>query len=197
MAPVFVLASANPDKAEEIRAILIEAMPGIELRPRPPEVGEVPETGATLEENARLKAVAIAAATGLPAIADDTGLEVVALRGAPGVFSARYAGEHATYKENVAKLLGSLVGVTDRRARFRTVTIARWPDGTELAAEGAVDGRIAERARGMGGFGYDPVFEPDGGRGRTFSELGPEAKHQLSHRGRALRALAAKLATET
>jgi XTP/dITP diphosphohydrolase len=196
MARVFVLATANPDKAEEMRAILSAALPGIELRPRPPEIDEVPETGDTLEDNARLKALAISTATGLPAIADDTGLEVVALRGAPGVFSARYAGEQATYKENVAKLLGSLVGVTDRRACFRTVTIARWPDGTELAAEGSVEGRIAERARGAGGFGYDPVFEPDGGGGRTFAELGPEAKHALSHRGRAIRSLAAKLATE-
>jgi len=198
MAPgnVFVLASANPDKAEEIRAILAEALPDLELRPRPAEVPEVEETGITLEENARLKAVAISAATGLPAVADDTGLEVAALRGAPGVFSARYAGEHASYKENVAKLLGSLVGVTDRRARFCTVALVHWPDGRELAAEGAVDGRIAAAPRGDAGFGYDPVFEPDGGRGKTFAELGPEAKHKLSHRGRALRALAAKLATE-
>ncbi|HEY2430913.1 MAG TPA: RdgB/HAM1 family non-canonical purine NTP pyrophosphatase [Acidimicrobiales bacterium] len=196
MASVFVLASANPDKAEEIRAILAQALPDIELRPRPTDVPDVEETGTTLEANARLKAAAIAEATGLPAIADDTGLEVAALRGAPGVFSARYAGEHATYKQNVAKLLGSLVGVQDRSARFRTVALVRWPDGRELAAEGAVDGRIAEQARGTDGFGYDPLFEPEGGRGKTFAELGPAAKHTLSHRGRALRALAAKLATE-
>jgi XTP/dITP diphosphohydrolase len=196
MASVFVLASANPDKAEEIRAILAQALPDIELRPRPTDVPDVEETGTTLEANARLKAAAIAEATGLPAIADDTGLEVAALRGAPGVFSARYAGEHATYKQNVAKLLGSLVGVQDRSARFRTVALVRWPDGREVAAEGAVDGRIAEQARGTDGFGYDTLFEPEGGRGKTFAELGPATKHTLSHRGRALRALAAKLATE-
>jgi XTP/dITP diphosphohydrolase len=192
---ILVLASANPHKADEIRAIMAEALPGVELRPRPPEVGEVDETGASLEENARLKAAALAAATGLPALADDTGLEVVALRGAPGVWSARYAGERATYKENVAKLLGSLVGVTDRRARFRTVAMVRWPDGREVSAEGVVDGRIAEAARGSAGFGYDPVFIADGARGRTFAELG-QAKHAVSHRGRALRALAEKLAAE-
>lgn len=194
MPEVFILASANPDKAAEMRTILAEALPGVELRPRPPEVGEVDETGQTLEDNARLKATAVAAATGLPAIADDTGLEVVALRGAPGVYSARFAGEHATYKENVARVLGGMVGVTDRRACFRTVALARWPDGREVVAEGSIDGCIAEEPRGHNGFGYDPVFEPDGGRGRTFAELGPEAKNELSHRGRALRALAAKLA---
>ena len=193
---ILVLASANPDKAEEIRTILGAALPGLELRARPEDVPEVEETGTTLEENARLKAVAISTATGLPAVADDTGLEVAALRGAPGVFSARYAGEHASYKENVAKLLGSLAGVTDRRARFRTVALVRWPDGRELVAEGEVDGRIADRARGTTGFGYDPLFEPDGGGGKTYAELGPEVKHTLSHRGRAFRALAAKLATE-
>jgi len=193
---VFVLATANPDKAAEIRAILAQVKPRLELMPRPDDVPEVDETGATLEDNARLKAVALALATGLPAISDDTGLEVAALRGAPGVMSARYASDHATYKENVAKLLGSLVGVTDRRARFRTVAMVRWPDGREVAAEGLVEGRIAETARGDTGFGYDPVFEPAGGRGLTFAELGPEAKHRLSHRGAAFRALAEKLATE-
>jgi XTP/dITP diphosphohydrolase len=193
---ILVLASANPDKADEIRAIIAEALPDAELRPRPPEVGEVEETGTTLEENARLKAAALAEATGLPALADDTGLEVVALRGAPGVFSARYAGPHATYKENVAKLLGSMLGVTDRRARFRTVAMVRWPDGREVSAEGSVEGRIAEAARGESGFGYDPVFIADEARGRTFAELTPAQKHALSHRGRAFRALAAKLVAE-
>ena len=191
---ILVLASANPDKVEEIRAIVAEAAPGVELRPRPPDLGEVEETGSTLEENARLKAAAVATAAGVPAVADDTGLEVVALRGAPGVHSSRYAGEQATYKENVAKLLGSLVGVSDRRARFRTVALVRWPDGREVVAEGAVEGVIAEEARGSEGFGYDPVFIADEGGGRTFAELGPEAKRRLSHRGRAFRALADKLA---
>ena len=183
-----VLASANPDKAAEIRSILT----GVDLEPRPDDMGDVDETGATLEDNARLKARAVAAFTGLPAVADDTGLEVRALHGEPGVRSARFAGEHATYAENVAKLLGALVGVTDRRARFRTVAMVCWPDGREVSAEGAADGRISEAARGEHGFGYDPVFEPDGGGGLTFAELGA-AKHELSHRGRAFRALAAKL----
>ena len=190
----FVLASNNPDKAAEIRAILGDALPGIVLRPRPVDVAEVEETGGTLEDNARLKAAAIASATRLPAVADDTGLEVLALDGAPGVYSSRYAGESATYADNVAKLLGALRGVADRRARFRTVAMVRWPDGREVVADGVVDGTIAAAARGTDGFGYDPVFVPDGGGGLTFAELGPEGKHRLSHRGRALRALAARLA---
>jgi XTP/dITP diphosphohydrolase len=190
---VLVLASNNPDKATEIRAILGDAVPALELRPRPADIGEVDETGETLEDNARLKAVAIATGTGMPAVADDTGLEVAALDGAPGVRSSRYAGESATYADNVAKLLESMAGEPDRRARFRTVAIVRWPDGREVIADGVVDGRIATEARGSSGFGYDPVFEPDGAGGLTFAELGPEGKHKLSHRARAFRALAAKL----
>jgi len=190
---VLVLASANPDKAVEIEAILAAALPGVELRPRPAGVPDVEETGATLLDNARLKAEAVADATGLPAVADDTGLEVRALRGGPGVYSARYAGENATYGQNVAKLLGALAGVTDRRARFRTVAVVRWPDGREVVAEGEVDGSIADAPRGESGFGYDPVFVPNGCGGRTYAELGPEAKHETSHRGRAFRALAAAL----
>jgi XTP/dITP diphosphohydrolase len=191
---IVVLASANPDKVGEIRELWKESLPDVELRPRPPDIPDIDETGDTLEDNARLKAQEIATATGLPAVADDTGLEVVALDGGPGVYTARYAGEGATYAENVAKLLGAMVGVTDRRARFRTVALLAYPDGTEVVAEGAVDGRIAESARGSEGFGYDPVFEPDEGGGRTFAELGTEAKHRLSHRGRAFRALAARMA---
>ena len=155
------------------------------------------ETGDTLEANARLKARAVAAAAGLPAMADDTGLEVDALGGAPGVYSARYAGEGATYADNVAKLLdelGSLPGGGGaRRARFRTVALVAWPDGREVAAEGTVEGRIAAVARGGGGFGYDPVFVPDEGGGRTFAEMAAGEKHAVSHRGRAFRALAAAL----
>ena len=188
-----VLASANPDKSAEIRTILGQALPDLVLLPRPADLGDIDETGQTLEENARLKAAAVAAHTGRPAVADDTGLEVAALRGAPGVYSARYAGEHASYGENVAKLLGALVGVSDRRATFRTVAVVCWPDGREVVAEGSVEGRIAETARGDSGFGYDPVFEPAEGGGRTLAELGPEGKHRVSHRGRAFRALAAKL----
>jgi XTP/dITP diphosphohydrolase len=189
----FVLATANPDKAAEIAAIL----EGLELVPRPAHVPDVEETGDTLEENARLKADALVAATGEAAVADDTGLEVFALDGAPGVFSSRYAGEHATYADNVAKLLGALEGVADRRARFRTVAVARFPDGREVLVDGVVDGTIATQARGDAGFGYDPVFVPDGGDGRTFAEMTPAEKHALSHRGRAFRALADRLRSET
>lgn len=185
----FVLASANPDKAAEIRAIL---GPGIDLAPRPENIGEVEETGATLEDNARLKARALVEATGLAAIADDTGLEVDALGGAPGVHSARFSGEGATYASNVAKLLASLEGCAERGARFRTVALAMWPGGQEVVAEGSVRGVITTEARGGDGFGYDPVFEPEG-EGRTFAEMTTEEKNRLSHRARAFRALAARL----
>jgi len=190
VALVLVVASANPDKVAEIEALLAVALPEAELRPRPRGLPDVEETGRTLEENARLKAMAVAEATGLAAVADDTGLEVEALDGAPGVVTARYAGEHATYGENVAKLLGALAGVCERRASFRTVALVRWADGREARAEGVVGGRIADAPRGASGFGYDPVFEPIGGGGKTFAEMGPEAKHELSHRARAFRALA-------
>jgi len=192
-----VLASANPDKAAEIAAVLSAALE-VELLPRPPEVPDVVEDGVTLLDNARLKAVALVAATGSPSVADDTGLEVEALEGAPGVYSARYAGEDATYADNVAKLLAELAaapgGGGARQARFRTVALVAFPDGTELWAEGAVEGTILTEARGGAGFGYDPVFAPAGAGGRTFAEMSPEEKHAVSHRGRAFRALAALLA---
>jgi XTP/dITP diphosphohydrolase len=131
-------------------------------------------------------------ATGLPAIADDTGLAVDALDGAPGVYSARYAGEDATYADNVEKLLGALAGVeaSARTARFSTVALAHWPDGRDVAAIGEVEGTIAGEARGTGGFGYDPLFVPDEGDGRTFAEMSADEKHRVSHRGRAFRTLA-------
>jgi XTP/dITP diphosphohydrolase len=187
-----VLATANPDKAAEIREVLVGAGLVLELEPRPADVPDVEETGTTLEENARLKAVALCEATGLPAVADDTGLAVDALGGAPGVYSARYAGDDATYADNVAKLLAALAGVdpTARTARFSTVAIARWPDGREVAALGEVEGVIAVEARGEGGFGYDPLFVPEEGDGRTFAEMSAEEKHRVSHRGRAFRTLA-------
>ena len=191
-----VLASANPDKAAEISAILAAAVADLDLAPRPAGLPDVDETGTTLVENARLKAAAVAAATGEAAVADDTGLLVDALGGAPGVWSARFAGEGATYADNVAKLLKELAGVApDRRtARFATVALVRWPDGREVAATGSVEGVITTAVRGDGGFGYDPVFVPAEGDGRTFAELAAEEKHALSHRGRAFRALAAELA---
>lgn len=187
-----VLATANADKAREIAAVLAEA--GLEIVPRPGDVPEVDETETTLEGNARLKAEAIGRATGLPALADDTGLEVRALHGAPGVFSSRYSGPDAGYADNVAKLLRELRGVEDRRARFRTVICLAHPDGAVVLVDGAVDGTIAPEARGSNGFGYDPVFVPDGGGGLTFAEMTAEAKNAVSHRGRALRALARRLA---
>jgi len=190
-----VLATANPDKAREIADAL--ALPGFDLVPRPDDVPEVDETADTLEGNARLKALALCAATGEAAVADDTGLEVAALDGRPGVFSSRFAGPVASYADNVAKLLRELDGVENRRARFRTVALARFPDGTEAAAEGTVDGHISVVARGVEGFGYDPVFVPDDGDGRTFAEMTLAEKQQISHRGRAFRALADALRTFT
>jgi len=191
-----VLATANPDKAAEIAAIMA-ASGSFELLARPSDLGEVEETGETLVDNARLKARAVAEVTGRPALADDTGLEVDALGGAPGVWSARYAGEDATYADNVAKLLVELAAQPDgggeRRARFRTVALVAWPDGREVWADGTVDGRIAAEPRGEGGFGYDPVFVPDEGDGRTFAEMSADEKHAVSHRGRAFRALAEAL----
>jgi XTP/dITP diphosphohydrolase len=192
-----VVASANPDKVAEIAAILEPA--GVELVARPASVPDVVEDADTLEGNARLKAVAIADAVGAAAVADDTGLEVDALDGAPGVFSARFAGDDASYADNVARLLSELERVEAtsaeaRRARFRTVALVRWPDGRELSVEGTVEGHISTEVRGDRGFGYDPVFVPDGSEGRTFAEMTADDKHAISHRGRAFRALAAALA---
>ena len=187
-----VLATANPDKAIEITAIL-EARGQVALLPRPQEIGEVDETGDTLLENARLKALALCEATGLPALADDTGLEVDALVGAPGVYSARYAGDDVTYEDNWRKLLVELGTAADRRARFTTVAYFAFPDGTEVHATGEVLGVITHQPAGDGGVGYDPVFAPLEGDGRTFSEMEAAEKHAISHRGRAFRALAERL----
>jgi XTP/dITP diphosphohydrolase len=189
-----VLATANPDKAAEIVRILSAA--GITVRPRPPSAPAVDETGSTLLDNARLKARAVAEIASLPAVADDTGLEVDALGGEPGVRTARYSGEDATYESNVRKLLVELAATGgDRRARFRTVVVVAWPGGREEVAEGTVQGRIALDARGAGGFGYDPIFVPDEGDGRTFAEMEGSEKDRLSHRARALSALAERLAS--
>jgi XTP/dITP diphosphohydrolase len=190
-----VVATGNIDKAREISAVLTNAGADVELVPRPDDVPEVAETGTTLLANARLKAEALRDATGIAAVADDTGLEVDALSGAPGVFSARYAGDDATYADNVAKLLADVAEVrrASRTARFRTAVVLAYPDGSELVAEGVVEGVITPEARGTGGFGYDSVFAPAGAGGRTFAEIAPDHKHAISHRGRALRALAARL----
>jgi XTP/dITP diphosphohydrolase len=214
----FVLATQNPDKAREIVEIFVTlaesplvaySIDGIAFLvdtperiaesvaalPKLAEAPDVVETGATLEENARIKAGALANAFGMLAIADDSGLAVDALHGAPGVHSARYAGEHAADSDNVAKLVVELAGVDPaaRTARFETVAMARTADGFETAARGEVEGVIVSAPRGENGFGYDPLFVPNEGDGRTFAEMAPEEKHAVSHRGRAFRALAAAL----
>jgi len=193
--PRLVCASANPDKVAEIAAVLDGL---VDLAPRPDGLADVVEDAADLEGNARLKARAVCAAAGTAAVSDDTGLEVDALGGAPGVHSARYAGDKATYNDNVVKLLAELdrVGActpAHRTARFRTAVMVVWPDGQELLVEGVVEGTITAAPSGDGGFGYDPVFAPDEAGGRTFAEMGDD-KHAISHRGRAFRALAEALA---
>ena len=187
--PELVCASANPDKIAEIGAILDGV---VTLLPRPAGVPDVVEDADTLEGNARLKAVAICDATGLPAVADDTGLEVDALDGAPGVHSARYAGGDASYDDNRRKLLGELARLgpdADRSARFRTCALVRHPDGREIVVDGVCEGVITRADRGEGGFGYDAVFAPVESDGRTFAQMTPAEKHAISHRGRAFRNL--------
>jgi XTP/dITP diphosphohydrolase len=189
-----VCASANPDKVREIEDLLVGV---VELLPRPAHVPDVVEDADTLLGNARLKARALVAATGLPAVADDTGLEVDALNGAPGVRTARYAGDDASYADNRRHLLDALSDVTGalRKARFRTVVVLAFPDGSEVVAEGECRGAIADTERGERGFGYDSVFVPGDGDGRTFAEMSIADKHAMSHRGRAFRRLAELLAT--
>jgi XTP/dITP diphosphohydrolase len=188
----FVLATANPDKAAQMRSIL-EPL-GLVVDARPADIPNVDETEDTLEGNSHLKAAAIASATGLAAIADDTGLFVDALGGRPGVYSARYAGERASYQENVAKLLDELRGVPEPRlAQFRSVIVVAYPDGNWFGVEGVLEGAISRRARGEGGFGYDPVFELLGKDPRTLAELSVDEKNAVSHRGLALRALVQEL----
>ncbi len=189
-----VIATGNPGKAREIAAVL-SAVEDLELLPRPGDLPEPEENGATLLDNARIKAQAVMAATGEAAVADDTGLEVMALDGAPGLHTARYAGPHATFDDNIRRLLAELEGVAERRARWRTVALVTLPGGGEIVGEGTCDGTITEAPRGARGFGYDPVFVPDGGDGRTFAELAPEEKNAVSHRGRAFRDLAVRLAS--
>jgi XTP/dITP diphosphohydrolase len=184
--PRLVVASKNPDKIIEIESVLVREGLVAEIV-RGLSWPEVEETEPTLEGNALLKARAVAAATGLPALADDTGLEVAALGGEPGVHTARFAGPEASYQDNVEKMLAVLDGVDDRRATFRSVVAVVWPGGAEATAEGRLDGTITRQARGKFGFGYDPVFEV---AGKTLAEMGPEAKDTLSHRALALRALA-------
>ena len=185
-------ASANPHKVAEI----VDLMGGVvDLVPRPSDLAEVVEDADTLEGNARLKAIAVCIATELPALADDTGLEVDALDGAPGVITARFAGVGATDAQNRQKMLVELDGkdTTQRTARFRTVALLRFPDGREIVAHGVCEGSVSLHEIGDRGIGYDALFIPLGGDGRTFAQMTIDEKHDLSHRGRAFRALAQML----
>ena len=182
-----VLATNNRDKVRELR----HALDGLPVRILTPDdypgLPEVVEDGATLEENSLKKARALCEATGLPAVADDTGLEVDALDGAPGVYSSRFAGPDVSYEENVRELLRRMKGVpkSKRTARFRCVIALVEPGGAEVLVDGVCEGTILDEPRGAGGFGYDPVFLIPS-RGRTFAELSVEEKNEISHRGLAM-----------
>lgn len=181
-----VFATNNAHKLAEVKAVLGEGYELVTLK----EVGiteDIPETGATLDENASQKAHYVYSRTGLDCFADDTGLEVEALNGAPGVHSARYATDGHNFAANNRKLLSELEGKTNRRARFRTV-ISLIQNGIETQVEGIVEGRIATQEAGCGGFGYDPLFVPEG-KSITFAEMSAEEKNAISHRGRAVAAL--------
>ena len=181
-----MLASRNDHKIRELGALLAP----YELVPLPPGVDLPPETGESFADNAILKARAAAQATGRPAVADDSGIEAAALGGAPGVRSARYAGERATDQENLAKLLREVPRDGDRRVAYVCVLAYATPSGELRLFEGRCEGRLAPAPRGSGGFGYDPAFVPaDAGGGRTMAEMSPEEKDAISHRGRAARAL--------
>lgn len=187
-----VCASANPDKIVEIASILDGL---VDLLPRPDHVPDVVEDADTLLGNARLKATAVCRATGLPAVADDTGLFVDALDGEPGIYAARYAGENSTYADNRRKLLAALAGRTDRQAQFMSAVVVVWPDGRELAVEGVCEGTIATGELGERGFGYDALFIPDAGDGRSFAQMSDAEKNAISHRARALGALLTALSS--
>ena len=187
-------ASNNAHKLDEIRPLL---PPGLKLLSLA-DIGcheELPETQDTLAGNARQKAEYVLNNYGVACFADDTGLEVSALGGAPGVYSARYAGPQRLAADNVAKLLQELAGAPDRSACFRTVVALASSDGTVHEFAGEVAGRITEEAHGAGGFGYDPVFAPTEGDGRTFAEMSGTEKNAISHRARAVAGLLAFLRT--
>jgi XTP/dITP diphosphohydrolase len=190
-----VVATRNAHKTREIQRILGSDFTVRDLRAIP-EIAEIHEGGMSFEENAKLKALAVSRLLPAMVIADDSGLEVDALGGAPGIYSARYAGANATERDKIAKLLREFARVcaTDdrRRARFRCV-VALARNGNLLGTfEGIVEGRIADEARGDGGFGYDPIFIPEGFE-QTFGELSTEVKNTISHRAKAIRALADRL----
>lgn len=197
-----VMASANPHKVAEIEELLGRLLPGVTVVGRPESVPDVVEDADTLLGNARLKAVALCRATGQPAVSDDTGLFVEALDGRPGVHTARFAGPNPSYEDNVNHLLSELAAVgasspKDRRASFVTVAMVVFPDGSELHAEGRVDGVIAPEAQGTNGFGYDPVFVPDETAPLSFASVANEVKQSISHRSRAVTDLATQLRMRT
>lgn len=188
-----VLATRNAGKIKELNALLAPLGVHVAGLDSYPEIGDIPETGETFLENARIKARAVCQATGRVSLADDSGLCVDALSGAPGVYSARFSGEHATDEANNAKLLAALAHVPerDRTCRFVSVVVAASPDGRELVAEGTWEGRVAFQPAGAGGFGYDPLFlDPDAGK--TAAELTAAEKNRRSHRGKALAGLVAR-----
>jgi len=188
--PALVLATRNEHKLAEVREILT----GYEVLALPEAIVLPPEEGATFVANAAGKARAAHAATGLAAIADDSGIEAAALGGRPGVHSARYAGPGAGDEENLALLLAELADTGDRRVAYVCAIVHVAADGTETVREGRCEGTLARRPRGDGGFGYDPAFVPDDlADGRTMAELSAAEKHAISHRGRALRAIAAAI----
>ena len=182
-----VLATHNRGKMEEMAAILGQLPVELLTLDAFPEIGDIPETGNTLKENAFIKAETVHRLTGLPALADDTGLEVDALNGAPGIYSARYAGADATFDDNCQKMLKELhsIPLERRTARFCTV-IAFVNRGEKEWVQGVAEGRIIEEKRGIGGFGYDPIFYYPPLR-KTFAELDSVEKNSISHRGKALR----------
>ena len=196
----WVLATRNRGKVAELAHILADAgMADSVLALDDVHVPDTPETGVTFEENALLKARAACKASGMPAMADDSGLSVDVLGGSPGVFSARWSGRHGDDPANLALLLAQVADVPDehRGARFVCAAAAVWPDGREVVVRGELAGRLARAPRGENGFGYDPVFEIDTSDGpRTTAELEPAAKHAISHRGRAFRELAGVIATQ-
>ena len=181
-----VIATHNPDKKKEILIALRELGVNILFLDNFPEIGEIEETGSTLLENSLIKARTVSAITGIPAIADDTGLEVDALNGAPGIYSARYAGINVSYEDNVRKLLSEMssTDMDSRTARFRTV-VSFHSQNKELWTEGVIEGSITMGAIGTGGFGYDPVFRVEQ-TGKTFAEMTRREKNKISHRGVAL-----------
>jgi len=187
-----VLATQNAHKLVEMRRILDEAGLDIELvgTDEFPDLTDVAETGSTFAANALLKARSVCAETGLPAIADDSGLGVDALNGMPGIFSARWSGSHGDDLANLNLLLGQLTDVPDARrgAAFHCAAAVVLPDGTERVVEGTIDGTLIREPRGSNGFGYDPIFVPVG-ESRTTAEMSAEEKDAISHRGRAMRAL--------